>query len=227
VTDDSHQDVRSQFNAVVDQVVAAERASGRIAGSVRLVAVSKTHPVERIRPLLTMGHRLFGESRIQEAQAKWPILRSDFPNLELHLIGPLQSNKVREAVALFDVVETVDRPKLAKALSEEMARSGRRPRCFIQVNIGTEPQKAGIPLTAADEFIEDCRNHWHLPIEGLMCIPPQQDDPAPHFARLASMARRHALELLSMGMSGDFPEAIAAGATHIRVGTSIFGHRIG
>jgi hypothetical protein len=227
VTDDSQQDVQRQFNDVLKALSAAERACGRPPGSVRLVAVSKTHPVERIRPLLTAGHRIFGENRVQEAQNKWPELRREYSDLELHLIGPLQSNKVREAVALFDVVETIDRPKLAKALAEEMARSGRRPRCLIQINIGSEPQKAGVLPDAADDFIESCRTHWQLPIEGLMCIPPQEDDPRPYFARLAEMAKRHALENLSMGMSADYPQAIAAGATHVRVGTAIFGYRIG
>ncbi|HXP98129.1 MAG TPA: YggS family pyridoxal phosphate-dependent enzyme [Telmatospirillum sp.] len=209
------------------ELAAAERASGRPAGSVRLIAVSKTHPVDRIRPLLAAGHRLFGENRVKEAETKWPALRADYPDLELHLIGPLQSNKVKEAVALFDVIETVDRPKLAAALAAEMVRSGRRPRCLVQINIGSESQKAGVLPDAADDFIEACRTGWQLPIEGLMCIPPQDEDPTPHFGRLAEMARRHALPLLSMGMSGDYPRAIAAGATHVRVGTAIFGYRSG
>jgi hypothetical protein len=227
VTDVSHHDVQLQFDAVMAAVAAAERASGRRAGSVQVIAVSKTHPVERIRPLAAAGHRLFGENRVKEAETKWPALRADFPDLELHLIGPLQSNKVKEAVALFDVIETVDRPKLAKALAEEMLRSGRRPRCLVQVNIGSEPQKAGVLPEAADDFIEACRTLWQLPIEGLMCIPPQDEDATPHFVRLADMARRHRLPLLSMGMSGDYPQAIAAGATHVRVGTAIFGYRSG
>jgi pyridoxal phosphate enzyme (YggS family) len=223
--DDSHTDVLDQYRVVMAEVAAAERAAGRPAGSVRLVAVSKTHPAERIRPLLTAGHRLFGENRVQEAEGKWPSLRAVAADLELHLIGPLQTNKVKDAVALFDVIETLDREKLAQALAAEMARSGRRPRCCIQVNTGAEPQKAGVLPEAADAFIEDCRHRWQLPIEGLMCIPPQEGDPMPHFQRLVELARRHGLPMLSMGMSGDYPQAVAAGATHVRVGTAIFGRR--
>ncbi len=225
MTDDFHADVLDQFHAVRDGLAAAEAAAGRPAGAVSLVAVSKTHPAPRIRPLLEAGHRLFGENRVQEALAKWPALRSAFPDLELHLIGPLQSNKVKEAMALFDVIETLDRPKLAQALTAEGERCGRRPRCFIQVNTGAEPQKAGVLPDAADAFIEDCRRRWRLSIEGLMCIPPHDEDPTPHFARLAEMAGRHGLPMLSMGMSDDYPQAVAAGATHVRVGTAIFGHR--
>ncbi|WP_405054270.1 YggS family pyridoxal phosphate-dependent enzyme [Telmatospirillum sp.] len=223
--DDSHQDVLLQFNAVTAELIAAEKAAGRPAGSVRLVAVSKTHPAERIRPLLVNGHRLFGENRVQEAQAKWPGLRQDFPDLELHLIGPLQTNKVREALALFDVIETVDRPKLATALAAEMQKCGRRPHCLIQVNTGAEPQKAGVLPDRADLFIIDCRDRLGLPIEGLMCIPPVDEDPSKHFALLSALADRHNLPMRSMGMSSDYVVAVAAGATHVRVGTAIFGRR--
>lgn len=225
MTDNSPSDVLDQYHAVMNELASAEAAAGRSVGAVQLVAVSKTHPASRILPLLKAGHRLFGENRVQEAEAKWPALRSAYSDLELHLIGPLQSNKVREAVALFDVIETLDRPKLAAALAAEMSRSGRRLRCLVQVNTGAEPQKAGVLPEAADAFIEDCRHRWQLPVEGLMCIPPQEADPAPHFAQLADMARRHALPMLSMGMSGDYLRAVAAGATHVRVGTAIFGHR--
>jgi pyridoxal phosphate enzyme (YggS family) len=223
--DNSHADVLEQFRAVKNKLAAAETAAGRPVGTVNLVAVSKTHPAPRIQPLLKAGHRLFGENRVQEAQAKWPSLRLACPDIELHLIGPLQSNKVRQAVALFDVIETLDRPKLAQALAAEFERSGRRLRCFVQINTGAEPQKAGVLPDAAPAFIEDCRHRWHLPIEGLMCIPPHDEDPAPHFQQLAELARRHDLPMLSMGMSDDYPKAIAAGATHVRVGTAIFGHR--
>lgn len=225
MTDDSQTDVLDQYRAVKNQLAAAEVAAGRPAGAVNLVAVSKTHPASRIQPLLKAGHRLFGENRVQEAETKWPSLRSAFPDIELHLIGPLQSNKVRQAVALFDVIETLDRPKLAQALAAEFERSGRWLRCFVQINTGAELQKAGVLPDAADAFIEDCRRRWQLPIEGLMCIPPHDDDPTSHFRQLAEMARRHGLPMLSMGMSDDYPKAVTAGATHVRVGTAIFGHR--
>src|SRR5205823_7872617 len=167
----------------------------------------------------------FGENRVQEALAKFPGLRAEFPDLELHLIGPLQTNKVRDAVAHCDVIETVDRPRLAEALAREMARSGRRPACLIEVNTGEEPQKAGILPAAADSFIRDCRERLHLPIVGLMCIPPEHEQPALHFALLREIARRNGLDRLSMGMSADFETAIRFGATHVRVGTAIFGAR--
>ena len=176
-------------------------------------------------PTLEAGQRLFGENRVQEAAGKWPALRSAFPEIELHLIGPLQTNKVAEAVGLFDAIETLDREKLARALAGEMAKQGRRPACFVQINTGEEPQKAGIAPSLADPFIALCRGELGLPVEGLMCIPPQDADPAPHFALLRAIARRNALAGLSMGMSGDFETAIAAGATHVRIGTAIFGAR--
>jgi PLP dependent protein len=168
---------------------------------------------------------VFGENRVQEAAAKWPALRQAAPNLQLHLIGPLQTNKVRDAVALFDVIETVDRPKLAHALVEEMKRTGRRPTCFIQVNTGEEPQKAGVLPEATDAFVGLCRDEFGLPVAGLMCIPPVDEEPALHFALLAEIARRNQLKALSMGMSADFETAIRLGATHVRVGTAIFGER--
>src|SRR6516165_259821 len=189
------------------------------------VAASKTHPVERVREALVAGHRVFGENRVQEAQAKYPELREAFPDLALHLIGSLQTNKVRDAVALCDMIETVDRPRLAQALAREMERSGRRPPCLIEVNTGEEPQKSGILPTVADDFIVECRDRLGLPIEGLMCVPPLDEEPALHFALLREIARRTGLGLLSMGMSADFEKAIRFGATHVRIGTAIFGAR--
>jgi len=207
------------------RIAAAAAAAGRAPHTIRLVAVSKTHSAAEIMPTLEAGHRLFGENRVQEAAGKWPALRGSFPDIELHLIGPLQTNKVAEAVALFDAIETLDREKLARALAGEMAKQGRRPACFIQINTGEEPQKAGIAPSLADPFIALCRGELGLPVEGLMCIPPFEADPAPHFALLRGIAARNGLASLSMGMSGDFEIAIAAGATHLRVGTAIFGGR--
>ena len=200
-------------------------AGGRDPATVTLVAVSKTHPAEAVEEALAAGQRVFGENRVQEAKAKFPALRDRFPDLELHLIGPLQTNKVKDAVALFDVIQTVDRPKLAEALAAEMARSGRRPRCLIEVNTGEEPQKAGIPPAELEAFLAACRGTWNLPVTGLMCIPPVDEEPAMHFALLADMARRAGLPEVSMGMSGDYETAIRFGATHVRVGTAIFGAR--
>ncbi len=190
-----------------------------------LVAVSKTQGVEAVRATLLAGQRVFGENRVQEAAAKWPSLRSEFNGIVLHLIGPLQTNKVSEAVALFDVIETVDREKLARRLAAEMNKTGRHPACYVQVNTGEEPQKAGITPRETDAFIALCRDEIGLDIAGLMCIPPVDEDPAPHFALLAEIARRNGLETLSMGMSGDFEVAVALGATHVRIGTAIFGKR--
>jgi len=221
----THADVVDQWRGVRQDLAEAALTAGRSPQSVHLVAVSKTHPAERIAPLLEAGHRLFGENRVQEAQGKWPDLRARWPDLKLHLIGPLQSNKVREAVALFDVIETVDREKLARALATEMERSGKRLDCFIQVNTGAEPQKAGVLPEQADALITLCRDELGLSVAGLMCIPPAEEDPARHFDLLATLAARHGLSGLSMGMSGDFPLAIRHGATHVRVGTAIFGHR--
>jgi pyridoxal phosphate enzyme (YggS family) len=189
------------------------------------VAISKTHPAERIRDAIAAGQRVFGENRVQEAESKYPALRAEHPDLKLHLVGPLQSNKVRTAVQLFDVIETVDRPKLARRLAGEMTSTDRRPVCYIQVNTGEEPQKAGVLPQEADAFIGLARDELGLPVEGLMCIPPFDDPPSRHFALLAEIARRNGLSHLSMGMSGDFEQAIRSGATHIRVGTAIFGPR--
>jgi hypothetical protein len=211
--------------AVLARIEKARGAALAPAPSTTLVAVSKGHDESRIRPVLEAGQRVFGESRVQEAKAKWPALRQDYPDVVLHLIGPLQSNKVREAVALFDVIETLDRPKLAAALAAEFARAGREPPLFIQVNTGEEPQKAGVRPLEADAFIAHCRDELGLPVRGLMCIPPAEEPPAPHFALLQKLAREHALPLLSMGMSDDFESAIKFGATHVRVGTAIFGPR--
>ena len=201
------------------------RAAGRDPHEVTLVAVGKAHPVERVEAALAAGHRVFGENRVQEAEAKFPALKAAHPDLVLHLIGPLQTNKVRIAAALFDVIETLDRPKLARALAKEMATSGRRPACYVQVNTGEEPQKAGVLPAAADDLITLARDELGLPVEGLMCIPPLEEEPALHFALLREIARRNGLAKLSMGMSGDFETAIGFGATHVRVGTAIFGPR--
>jgi pyridoxal phosphate enzyme (YggS family) len=218
-------DVQLQLATIQNQMAVAARKAGRVPQSVCLVAVSKTHDADRIRPALLAGQRVFGENRVQEAKAKWPELRAEFPDLSLHLIGPLQTNKVKEAVALFDVIETVDRPSLAEALAKEMSKQNRRPACLIQVNTGAEPQKAGVMPDEADAFIEACKSRWQLPIQGLMCIPPVGEDPTRHFKMLAGMAKRHDLPWLSMGMSDDFEIAIAQGATHVRIGTAIFGKR--
>ena len=221
----SAQLIGANLAAVQDRITAAARAAGRPADAVTLVAVSKTHPAAAVRAALLAGQRVFGENRVQEALAKYPALRREYPHLALHLIGPLQTNKVRDAVAQFDMIETVDRPHLAEVLAREMARAGRRVPCFIEVNTGEEPQKAGILPAAADAFIVLCRDRLQLPIEGLMCIPPEHEEPAPYFALLREIARRNGLEKLSMGMSADFETAIRFGATHVRVGTAIFGTR--
>jgi pyridoxal phosphate enzyme (YggS family) len=193
--------------------------------SITLVAVSKTFPVEDIEPVLAAGQRVFGENYVQDAKAKWPGLRERYPNVELHLIGPLQSNKAKEAVALFDVIHTLDRASLAEALAKEIAKSGKKPRLLVQVNTGEEPQKGGVAPAEVDSFLEECRTKHGLEIDGLMCIPPAEDPPSPHFALLNTIARRHGLRTLSMGMSADFDEAIQLGATHVRVGSAIFGTR--
>lgn len=217
--------VAANLSAVKAAIARAETVAGRAAGAVTLVAVTKTHPPERILPALQAGHRVFGENRVQEARTKWPALRERFPDLVLHLIGPLQTNKVRDALHLFDVIETVDRPKLAAALAAECARMARRPRCFVQVNTGSEAQKSGIAPAEADAFVNACRKEHGLDIVGLMCIPPLDEPPAPHFALLAKIAARHGLKDLSMGMSADYEAAIRLGATHVRIGTAIFGDR--
>jgi pyridoxal phosphate enzyme (YggS family) len=213
--------VAAGLAAIQSRIAAA--AQGR---PVTLVAVSKTHPAEAVREALVAGQRVFGENRVQEAKAKFPDLKAEFPDLALHLIGPLQTNKVRDAVALFDVIETIDRPKLARAVADEMERSGRRPQVLIQVNTGREPQKAGVEPEQLDAMVTVCRETYKLPVAGLMCIPPAEQDPAPHFRLLAEMAARHGLGVISMGMSGDFETAIRYGATHVRVGTALFGDRV-
>jgi pyridoxal phosphate enzyme (YggS family) len=210
---------------VLARIAAARSKALAPAPSTTLVAVTKTVDENRIRPTLQAGHRVFGENRVQEAAAKWPALKQDYPDVELHLIGPLQTNKVREAVALFDAIETLDRPKLAHALKAELERSRRSPLLFIQVNTGEEPQKAGVAPPDAPGFTALCRDELKLPVRGLMCIPPQDEAPAPHFALLQKLARAHDLPLLSMGMSGDFESAVKFGASHVRVGTAIFGER--
>jgi pyridoxal phosphate enzyme (YggS family) len=217
--------IAANLAAVWQRIEAAARAAGRVPDSITLVAVSKTHSAARVREALIAGHRTFGENRVQEAVGKYPELRAEFPDLALHLIGPLQTNKVRDAVAAFDVIESVDRPRLAQALASEMERTGRRPPCLIEVNIGEEPQKAGVMPAEADRFIDECRTRLSLPIIGLMCVPPLDEEPAPHFALLREIARRHGLAILSMGMSADFEKAIRFGATHVRIGSAIFGAR--
>ena len=218
-------DVAGRLAAVRARIAAAAAAAGRAPESVALVAVPKTFGPERIRPALEAGQRAFGENRVQEAMGKWPALKAEAADARLHLIGPLQTNKARDAVALFDVIETVDRPRLAAALAREFDRSGRRPPCYVEVNTGAEPRKAGALPADADRFIEACRGEYGLPIVGLMGLPPLGADPAPHFAMLRRIAARHGLAELSMGMTADFEAAIAHGATRVRIGTAIFGPR--
>jgi len=207
------------------RIAAAAREAGRDPAGVTLVAVSKVQPLERIEAVLEEGHRVFGENRVQEAASKWPDFRVRYPDIRLHLVGPLQTNKVRQAVELFDAIETVDRPKLARKLAEVFAETGRTLPCYIQVNTGEEPQKAGVLPADADAFVAECRD-LGLPVEGLMCIPPADEEPALHFALLAKIAGRNGLSGLSMGMSGDFERAIAQGATLVRVGSALFGARV-
>ena len=217
--------VIAQWQKVKENIVKACHDAKRAADDVQLIAVSKTFGVEDIHPLLEAGQRVFGENRVQEAESKWPQLREEFPDLRLHLIGPLQSNKTKEAVQLFDVIETVDREKIAKFLQEEMLKQNRKLACYVQVNIGEEPQKAGIAPNEAVEFVKHCKNDHHLDIVGLMCIPPVGENPGPYFALLAKLAKEAGVEKLSMGMSADYETAIAFGATSVRVGSAIFGHR--
>ena len=198
---------------------------GRDPTEVRLVCVTKTVPPERIALVIEAGERIFGENRVQEAHGKWPALRAEHPDIELHLIGPLQSNKAREAVALFDVIGTLDRPSLARSLAAEIERAGRGPKLFVQVNTGAEPQKAGVLPQEADAFIAQCRGEYGLAPAGLMCIPPLEEQASPHFALLAKIAARNGLSQLSMGMSADYELAIQLGATHVRIGSAIFGER--
>jgi pyridoxal phosphate enzyme (YggS family) len=211
--------------AVQAEIARAAKENGRDPGSVTLVAVSKTFGPEDIEPVLAAGQRVFGENRVQEAKGKWPPLRERYPDVELHLIGPLQSNKAKEAVALFDVIHTVDRESLCAAIAKEIERQGRRPRLLVEVNTGAEAQKAGVLPQDTDAFLRSCRETYGLTIDGLMCIPPFEEAPAPHFALLAKIAGSNELPLLSMGMSADFPVAVQMGATHVRVGSAIFGER--
>lgn len=215
----------SRLEAVKANISSAEKEAGRAAGSVTLVAVSKTFGADDIRPVIEAGQRVFGENRVQEAQSKWPALREHFPDLELHLIGPLQSNKAKEAVALFDVIETVDREKIAAELAKEIEKQGKAPRLYVQVNTGLEEQKAGIDPREAVAFIKRCRDVHGLAIEGLMAIPPFDENPGPHFALLEKLAHEAGVEKLSMGMSGDYETAVRFGATSVRVGSAIFGTR--
>ena len=216
---------RDRLETVLSDIRSSEAQHGLAANATTLIAVSKTFPAEDIRPVLEAGQKVFGENRVQEAMGKWPGLREDFAGVELHLIGPLQSNKSKEAVATFDVIHTVDRGKIARALKTEMTKQGRDLPCFIQVNTGEEPQKAGIPPKDVDAFIAACKDDVGLNIVGLMCIPPVEDAPGPHFALLEKIAARNGLDQLSMGMSSDYQTAISFGATHVRVGSAIFGSR--
>ena len=217
--------VHDGLKKVLNGVVAAAQEANRAPESVTLIAVSKTFDGPEIVPVIEAGQRVFGENRVQEAKGKWPALKMAWPDVELHLIGPLQSNKTAEAVQLFDAIHTVDRPKIAGEIAKEMRKQGKPLKLFVQVNTGREPQKAGIDPAEADAFLRECRDAHGLEIAGLMCIPPAEEDPKPHFELLAEIARRNGLSQLSMGMSGDYPAAIACGATHVRVGSAIFGTR--
>ena len=216
---------RDNLTLVLDQIAKAEADADRAKGSVRLVVVSKTHDADAIRPVIEAGQRVFGENRVQEAQGKWPGLKEEYDGIELHLIGPLQSNKAEDAVALFDVIETIDREKIARAIAKEMEKQGRSPKLYVQVNTGGEEQKAGIAPEETVAFVTMCRDELGLSIEGLMCIPPVDENPGPHFALLAKLAGKCGVEKLSMGMSGDYEIAVAFGATEVRVGSAIFGAR--
>jgi hypothetical protein len=213
------------LSAVEEDIARACKEARRDRSSITLVAVSKTFNADAIGPVIEAGQRTFGENRVQEAKAKWPALLSTYRGIGLHLIGPLQSNKAREAVALFDAIHSVDRPSLCEALAREFKSQQRRPQLFVQLNTGEEPQKAGVAPAEADDFIAGCREKYGLPISGLMCIPPVHDAPAPHFALTAKIAARNGLKNLSMGMSADFAIAISLGATHVRIGSAIFGNR--
>ena len=225
MTQSTPDDVKNRYLTVRHAVQRAARDADRAEADVTLVVVSKTFGPEDIEPVLLSGHRIFGENRVQESQGKWPELKARFPDVELHLIGPLQSNKAKEAIALFDVIETVDRPSIAEALSKELKKTDRRPKLYVQINTGEEPQKAGVAPKEADDFLKRCHAEWGLEISGLMCIPPVDEPPSPHFALLRKIAERNGLKTLSMGMSSDFEAAIQLGATHVRVGSAIFGHR--
>lgn len=218
-------DILQSLARIRARIEAAAHRAGRDPASVTLVAVSKTHPAEAVSAALAAGQTVFGENRVQEAAQKFPTLRAAHPEMRLHIIGGLQTNKARDAVRLADVIESLDRPKLAQAIAEAMAKENRRPELMVQVNIGDEPQKSGVPRAETAGFLRACREEWGLPVTGLMCIPPAEGDPRPHFAALAAMAREHGLTKLSMGMSGDFETAIEEGATLVRVGSAIFGNR--
>jgi pyridoxal phosphate enzyme (YggS family) len=218
-------DAAERLSLVRRAIAAAAREAKRDPASVTLVAISKAFDAAAIEPVIAGGQRVFGENRVQEAKAKWPALIERHPGIELHLVGALQSNKARDAVAIFDAIHSLDRPSLARSLAMEIARQGRTPTLLVEVNTGAEPQKAGVLPENADAFVRACRDDYGLAIAGLMCIPPAEEPPAPHFALTAKIARRNGLSLLSMGMSADFPLAIAFGATHVRVGTAIFGSR--
>jgi PLP dependent protein len=217
--------VESSLHKVRAEIARACEEARRDAGAVTLVAIAKMFGADAIEPVIAQGQRVFGENRVQEAKTKWPPLRERHPGIELHLVGPLQSNKAKEAVAIFEAIHSLYRPNLAEALAKEIAKQGRKPALFIEVNTGAEPQKAGVLPEEADGFIAACRNRYGLEIAGLMCLPPAHEPPAPHFALTAKIAKRNGLSLLSMGMSADFPIAIQFGATHVRVGTAIFGER--
>ena len=221
----SMNDLQQRYQAVETAIDRAAKISGRDRTGIELIAVSKTHDGDAIRPVLELGHRVFGENRVQEALGKWPELKREYSDIDLHLIGPLQSNKAAEAVALFDVIHTVDREKIAKTLAKEMKKQGRSPRLLVQVNTGCEPQKAGVNPSQTAEFVNKCRREYGLEIEGLMCIPPADENPGPHFALLRKQGDELGLKALSMGMSSDFETAIELGATHVRVGSAIFGNR--
>ncbi len=218
-------EISDELSSIRDKIASAEKLAGRESGSTRLIAVSKTFDVEHIRPALVAGHRIFGENRVQEAQGKWLGLKDEYPDIQLHLIGPLQSNKAEDAVALFDVIHTIDREKIAKAIRKEMEKQGRNLELFVQVNTGKEPQKAGILPEETGQFLEFCRQECGLRIAGLMCIPPVDENPGPHFALLRKLAEENGLQQLSMGMSSDFETAVEMGATYVRIGSAIFGHR--
>jgi pyridoxal phosphate enzyme (YggS family) len=217
--------IETPLTKVREEIARACADARRDAGSVTLVAISKTFGASALEPVIAAGQRVFGENRVQEAKAKWPPLKERHGGIELHLVGALQSNKAKDAVALFDAIHSLDRPSLAEALAKEISKQGRRPTLFVEVNTGGEPQKSGVLPQETDAFVKACRENYGLHIAGLMCLPPTDEPPAPHFALTAKIARRNDLALLSMGMSADFPIAIAFGATHVRVGTAIFGER--
>ncbi len=214
------------LNEIKSRITQATKNAGRAEGSVNLIAVSKVQPNERVKDVLEQGHRLFGENRVQEAAGKWPAFREEYPDVKVHLIGPLQTNKLNHALELFDAIHTLDRDKLARKLADAVQTRGFCPDLFIQVNTGEEPQKAGVLPAEVDEFVKSCRETYQLPLQGLMVIPPADEEPSLHFALLKKMAERNGLQGLSMGMSSDFETAIAFGATHVRVGSAIFGERV-